>query len=149
MGSLLAYAVRVYLYTLLTPNTANYILLIESLHGLTFAMFWCAAVDFTAKEFGEKFSTTGQLLLSAIYAALGPGIGAGVGGWIAQVWGFHTLYWYASMSAFGLLGLHALLILFNGKGLYSHETENNVTNVKTPIPEVLQEQQPAEQSSLE
>ena len=43
--SLGSYVLRVYGYTLLTPDTKNMIFCLEMLHGITFALMWVSAVD--------------------------------------------------------------------------------------------------------
>ena len=42
--ALLAYTVRVYGYTLLTQRTYKMVLVLEALHGFTFASMWTATV---------------------------------------------------------------------------------------------------------
>ena len=47
--AMIAFLIRMFGYALLTKETVNYILLLELLHGLTFAMMWTATVSIVSK----------------------------------------------------------------------------------------------------
>lgn len=59
MIGMLAYIIRAFGYTVLTAST-NYILLVlELLHGVTFALMWSAAVEYVKSPYLEmKFAAT-------------------------------------------------------------------------------------------
>lgn len=82
--SMMAYAVRAAGYTYLTPSTVHWVLLLEILHGVTFAGMWMAAVDFAATVAPPAWTTTVQTVLSASFGCLGPALGSAVGGWILE-----------------------------------------------------------------
>eukprot|EP01083_Nonionella_stella_P071668 192664_1 len=78
----LAYVLRCVGYTLLpqTPYYAWFILLIEPLHGLTFAGMWIASVEYGSKLAPFTMQGTMQGLISGIYQCLASCVGTIVGG---------------------------------------------------------------------
>ena len=95
-----AYFIRVYMYTLL-PRRDNgkyawYILLIEPLHGLTFAGLWIASVEYGSRITPKHLKGTMQGLMSGMYGGGISGcIGCIVGGIIYQYYGPILMYRYA------------------------------------------------------
>lgn len=104
MVAMLSYVIRVYGYTLLTPETVWYVyladvnmmasipildiyyfigchlvdcrrfvLLLELLHGITFALMWTAGVKFMTMIAPEEWLTTAQSIFSAVYFCVGYG----------------------------------------------------------------------------
>ena len=47
-------------------------------------------------------------IIKAVMNCLGGGIGTAAGGWVAQRYGFRTLYLYAAYTFIGLQALHLL-----------------------------------------
>eukprot|EP00438_Fugacium_kawagutii_P021748 Skav206705 [mRNA] locus=scaffold99:180899:181744:+ [translate_table: standard] len=70
------------------------VLLVEPLHGVTFALAWTAAIDFVKKPevSGEGLEASAQGLLTACFHGLGPIIGLLGGGLLFDALGGHTSY---------------------------------------------------------
>jgi MFS family permease len=93
--SMACFVVRVYGYTLLTPDTKWWILPLEILHGVTFACFWVVSTDVSKtliNETHQKWNTTIPVMVQTLYAAIGAGFGSVFGGWAMQVWGSRPMY---------------------------------------------------------
>lgn len=90
--SMLAYTTRVLGYTMLTPNTVHYILLLEVLHGITFSTAWIAAVDVAAQISPKEWSTLVQSILSAVWSCVGGGLGPLLGGMVYERYGAATMF---------------------------------------------------------
>lgn len=106
--SMCAYFTRVYGYTLLTPATVNYILALESLHGITFASYWISAVDHVKTISPPAFVSSFQTLLQVCLACIGGGVGAFVGGWAMDVYGGKAMYRFTSLTVAALFVLRVL-----------------------------------------
>jgi len=96
MISQTCYVFRVWGYTFLTSKTKSYILLIEILHGFTFATLWCGA-----KEYQRSITPLGwqglfSSLLWMFYGCLGKGTGSIVGGFLFDNIGAKATYKGAS-----------------------------------------------------
>lgn len=117
--AMVAYVVRTYAYTRLTPSTVWLLLAIEPLHGFTFALAWTANVDFMTHALPHSWLTTGMMLIDNTQRCIGGGIGAVVGGWYmgGGVIGNlppgngHSLYLLCSIVGGVLLVLHCTLCL--------------------------------------
>ena len=93
--SMTCFVVRVYGYTLLTPDTKWWILPLEILHGVTFACFWVVCTDVSKtliNETHQKWNTTIPVMVQTLYAAIGTGLGSVFGGWAMQAWGSRPMY---------------------------------------------------------
>jgi len=88
----LCYFVRVWGYTLLTPETRHWILALEVLHGFTFALLYSAAVEYARLLAPPEWSSLVQSVLNVTYYNLGNGLGALLGGYIMQNYGARTMY---------------------------------------------------------
>jgi oligosaccharide:H+ symporter len=75
-----AYVPRVIGYTFLTPSTTHYVLVLEVLHGVTFACAVIASVDYSTAVAPKEWSTTFQSILSTVMACVGGGLGPIIGG---------------------------------------------------------------------
>lgn len=100
LGALAAYAVRVYGYTRLEAHTVWWVLALEPLHGITFALAWTAFVDKVKAEVPEAWHTSGQLALNTAMNCVGRVAGSLIGG-------FFILHG----ELFGLRGCKALYAL--------------------------------------
>lgn len=88
----LTFALRVWAYTLLSPSYPWLILLLEPLHGITFALMWTAAVQ-TAKDLAPTgCEATYQSLVSGVHYGLGLGVGSWIAGIIWDLYGASYLY---------------------------------------------------------
>lgn len=70
------------------------VLLVEPLHGVTFALAWVGAIDHVAKPAvsGEGLQASSQGLLTACFLGLGPIIGLLGGGLLFDTVGGHAAY---------------------------------------------------------
>ncbi|CAE7423874.1 cscB [Symbiodinium natans] len=96
MACKLVLAFRCFCYTLLPPSQPWLVLLIEPLHGFTFAAMWSATV-----EYGQRIAPPGcvarmQALVNGIYYQIAMGIGTAMWGPLAmqppQGLGFQTCF---------------------------------------------------------
>ena len=90
--AMVAFLIRMFGYAILTKETLNYILLLELLHGLTFAMMWTATVSIVSKISPAGWKTATMTIVQAFMYCLGGGTRSIVGGWAAQRYGFQTMY---------------------------------------------------------
>ena len=51
-------------YTLLTPKTVWYVLGLEALHGVTFALMWTAAVEYSKQHSPKGWDATVQSIVT-------------------------------------------------------------------------------------
>lgn len=96
--ALLAYVIRVFGYTFLTPETKWFIIPLEILHGAGFSNVWLVSISYSSDVVPPQWMSTMQALIRSIYLSVGAGIGAVVGGKIMQDYGAATMY-----SAYGWL----------------------------------------------
>mmetsp|Transcript_2749 Transcript_2749/g.4471 ORF Transcript_2749/g.4471 Transcript_2749/m.4471 type:complete len:339 (+) Transcript_2749:408-1424(+) len=106
------YIVRVFGYTMLTPETKHWILALELLHGFTFAGFWIAAVEHTRALTPPGWSSTMQSLLTGTYQCFGQGIGAIAGGFVMKHLGSAILYRSTATMVTALLMYKIVIALF-------------------------------------
>lgn len=106
--SLLCFVVRVFGYTLLTPDTVWYVLPLEAMHGVTFACFWVTMTDVAKVLIHEVvgWNTTIPTLVQTLYSALGTGLGSIIGGWAMHRYGARAMYRAAAGILFCTLLLH-------------------------------------------
>ncbi|CAE7771186.1 MFSD6 [Symbiodinium sp. KB8] len=88
----LAWVIRAVLYSRMSAAWA--VLLVEPLHGVTFALAWVGAIDHVAKPAvsGEGLQASSQGLLTACFLGLGPIIGLLGGGLLFDTVGGHAAY---------------------------------------------------------
>ncbi|CAO3596506.1 unnamed protein product [Absidia cylindrospora] len=82
-------------YTLLLPDrfSTNVIaLVLQTLHGVGFGIFWATAVSEIDGFFPPEQRSVAQGILGALHAGLGTGLGALVGGYIYEYYGSTTLF---------------------------------------------------------
>jgi Na+/melibiose symporter-like transporter len=113
MTALLAYSIRSFGYTLLTTETRYYILFLEALHGVTFALLWSAAVEYGKIHAPKDFNTTMQSIITTVYSALGVGIGSLVGGHIMDQYGGRWMYRGSSALSIIVFAIHAVVLFFS------------------------------------
>lgn len=127
--SMLAYIVRAFGYTWLTPSTVQWVLALEVLHGITFACMWIASIDFSATVAPPEWSTTVQTILSASFACFGSVVGSVLGGWVMQTYSAVVLYRGMGFILTAVLLLHVFVWLGCGRGhdafLNSLQTQND------------------------
>jgi len=107
--SMICFVVRVYGYTLLTPSTKWWILALESMHGVTFAMFWIVTTD-VSKVLIDKskgfWSTLIPSIVQMLYTAIGATIGSVLGGFAMHRFGSRLMYLFTAGFVFCLLLIH-------------------------------------------
>jgi MFS family permease len=118
--AMLAYSIRVIGYTLLTPSTVHWILLLEVLQGITFASMWIASIDFSARVAPAEWSTTFQSMLSMTMSCLGGGVGPILGGYAMDYYGPVPMYRTAGLivGTVGLVHVALWLGLSRGHGAF-------------------------------
>jgi MFS family permease len=110
--SMFAYAVRVFGYTRLSPKTINFVLLLEVLHGITFATAWISAVDFCSQFGPKEWSTMAQSILGAFWASLGGSIGPIFGGLAYRRFGAAAMFGGAGLIMMVAALMHVIVWAF-------------------------------------
>ena len=128
--SQLCYFTRVFGYTVLEPQTKYYILFLETLHGLTFATLWVAAVDQARSLAPPGWDTSLQSALQSVYYALGPGVGALVGGFLWRSFSPRVMYRSFAAAVFGLFVLRLLRRLWCCCCCFSRGKKTRVVSVQ-------------------
>ena len=112
--ALVAYFTRVIGYTLI-PNSAPWlVLLLEPLHGCTYAFSKTSAVSFISEHSPGGFESTGQGLMTALRAGAGNLLGMVVSGLIAAKFGQVVLYRAAGGAAFAIFLLFVVFKKLEG-----------------------------------
>lgn len=112
MIAMICFVVRVYGYTLLTPATKWVVLLLEIMHGVTFACFWIASTDISKilvhQTRGAFWSTAIPSSVNMLYSAVGCSLGSVVGGWAMNRYGSREMYTFTACIVFGTLVCHTI-----------------------------------------
>ena len=98
----------------LAPN-AYFVLLVEPLHGVTFATYKAAGVSFVASRTPERYTAIGQSMLTVV-EELGRTVGTSFGGYVMKTFGSKTLYGGAAALVFAATMLFAWVSEQSGKG---------------------------------
>jgi len=99
----LAYVTRVFGYTLIPRNHIALVLLLEPLHGVTYAFSQLSVVEFFARHTPPGYEARGQGILSLV-RGLASFIGLSVGGWSEQTYGPVIMYrGFATAVSFAIL----------------------------------------------
>jgi hypothetical protein len=72
-------------YTLLTTHTVECVFLLETMHGITFALSYSSSVEYSRKLAPHQWVAFMQSLLYVVFFCLGPGVASLVGGFVMQV----------------------------------------------------------------
>jgi len=107
-----AFIVRVTTYTLVPQGKFGWLLVIESLHGVSYAFYKTSGVEFMAKLATPGSEATAQGILNGL-RGLGAVMGLSVAGWAQEIFGPRIMY--RSFGAVNLLGLLVLLITERGE----------------------------------
>ncbi|KAI8139129.1 major facilitator superfamily domain-containing protein [Fennellomyces sp. T-0311] len=106
VGAHLVTIVRCISYTLLVPDSVIshcLALLLQTLHGVGFAVFWATAVSEIDSFFPPEQRAVAQGVLGALNQGLGTGLGALIGGYIDAYCG--TLWMFRSAAALAALSI--------------------------------------------
>ncbi|WP_280771906.1 MFS transporter [Salipaludibacillus daqingensis] len=87
---------------------ANYVLIVQVLHGLAFATFYLNAFQFVSKLVPEELESTGHLLFISVFFGVSGVIGSILGGMIINTFDVRSLY--ILMLGISLIGLLSSLI---------------------------------------
>lgn len=108
--SMTCFVIRVYGYTLLTPATKWWILPLESMHGVTFSLFWIVTTDVSKvlidRSNGGFWSTTIPSIIQMLYTAVGATIGSVLGGFAMHQFGSRFMYLFTAELVLCLLLVH-------------------------------------------
>lgn len=102
MFGLLMLVLRLVIYSVI--QSPGWVLLVQLMHGPTFAAIWMAGVAYVAEIAPPGLGNTAQGLLTGVVMGLGSASGAYLGGVLYQSLGFAQMYLYA-----GLVVLVALI----------------------------------------
>jgi MFS transporter, PPP family, 3-phenylpropionic acid transporter len=98
------YTFRWFLFSI--ADSAMFIISIQFLHGVTFALFYISAFQYVTKLLPKELIGTGHLLFVSIYFSFSGIIGSLAGGSILEASGGATLYYYLGyLSMIGTIGL--------------------------------------------
>lgn len=92
---------------------------LQFLHCLTFGAYHCASVTYVSKLVPQSMHSTAQTFFSAVTIGLGGIVGGAMGGWVAERYGFPTLY-----ISFGCIALIALGLLITCVPSLEHGNEH-------------------------
>lgn len=82
---------------------------IQALHGLSFGLFYVAAVEYVANVSGKEMQATGQSVFNMVFVGLGGIIGNLLNGFLYNVGGAQLMYLACTVSAImGLLLLYGV-----------------------------------------
>lgn len=113
--AMLSYCSRVYYYTLVGKEHAWYVLLLEPLHGVTFALSANASVMEMSRLAPPHLQATGQSFLS-VAKRMGTIFGNVVGGWVMAHYGSVVLYRGAAMVIAVAAVVYAVTMRFCSRG---------------------------------
>eukprot|EP00929_Paragymnodinium_shiwhaense_P057869 TRINITY_DN28984_c0_g1_i2.p1 TRINITY_DN28984_c0_g1~~TRINITY_DN28984_c0_g1_i2.p1 ORF type:complete len:460 (+),score=89.13 TRINITY_DN28984_c0_g1_i2:53-1432(+) len=96
-------AIRLVLYASLPRDCPWLVLLIEPLHGLTFAAMWNAAVEYGKQLAAPGQEATMQAFITGLYYQLADGMGSVAWGHLSEqdVLGFHKCWWLDAAFVLG------------------------------------------------
>mmetsp|Transcript_26796 Transcript_26796/g.63900 ORF Transcript_26796/g.63900 Transcript_26796/m.63900 type:complete len:432 (+) Transcript_26796:463-1758(+) len=86
------YIVRVIGYTLIPAGKTAWVLILEPLHGVTYATSQTASVDFAANMVSQSGSEALAQGALQFFSGGGSVLGVGFGGWMQEKWGPVTMY---------------------------------------------------------
>ena len=109
-----AYIVRLLAYAIL--HDPVYVLLIEPLHGITYALMWNASAAYAHQISPPGMNSTAQGILAGVHWGLGLGLGALFGGLVYEAYGARVMFRSSAMAPIISLVLLALHVLFKNPG---------------------------------
>jgi PPP family 3-phenylpropionic acid transporter len=110
--AIIATSIRLFLYSV--NNNPNFVILIESMNGLTWTLLWVSSVEFVNNLIPAKWRTTGQSMLWAAYFGAGSVSGNILCGWMYQQMPMKQVYATTSLIIL-FTGIAAFFIFFNRK----------------------------------
>jgi len=82
-------------------------------------------VEFSKSRSPKGWNATVQSILMSSWRCLGMGVGCGVGGWVAEKYGFVFLYHVAGFFVGSVCGVHIIMLMCR-KCFVSEVCKNNV-----------------------
>lgn len=116
-----AYIIRVTSYTFVPEGRFGLLLLVESLHGVSFAFYKTSGVEFVAELCPKGSEATGQGVLNAM-RGLGSVLGLSFAGWTEERFGPRSMY-----RGLALINLFAIVALAFTEQFKPAVTSSNVT----------------------
>lgn len=116
----LAWVVRALFYAWM-PR-ADYVLFVEPLHGVTFALVWTAAIHETARIAPEGMKNSAQAVLGMTFMGLGPSFAVFVAGYLFDVVGYRLCF-----AGFAVLVAGMLVVFWVGEGVGGGEQTSGAT----------------------
>ncbi|WP_139488035.1 MFS transporter [Brevibacillus dissolubilis] len=107
------YALR-YIATALAPGP-EWVAFLQLLQGVTFVIFYTAAIQYLYGIIPEEWKSTGQMVLAVLFFGVSGIVGSFVGGWIFDTFGGASLY--NVMAVLSVIGLIAGGVMFRKKGV--------------------------------
>lgn len=89
------YTFRWIAYALVDDPTL--LIALQASHGITFAVFWMAAIQYTVRLVPQEMGSSGQALISSVFLGLAGLIGGVAGGWFKQMWGGAGMYIFGAV----------------------------------------------------
>lgn len=144
--AMICFVVRLYGYTLLSPATKWLILVLEIMHGVTFACFWIVCTDISKvlvhQTQGAFWKTAIPSSVQMLYTALGVSVGSIVGGYAMNKYGSRVMYLHAAgivgiTLIFHVIGAISSRLICNGDGLlpdFPHGTIDEPSERERMIP---------------
>lgn len=114
--SMTAYSSRVIGYTLLTPSTVYWVLLLEFSHGITFACMWIASIQYAAVVAPKEWSTTVQSVLSTAKDCVGGGLGPIIAGVVMDRFGSYVMFRGIGLAVAAVLTVHCIVYFIFKQG---------------------------------
>ncbi|MEW9671038.1 MFS transporter [Ammoniphilus sp. 3BR4] len=100
------YCVRwVLCFLLADPVLVSYL---QLFHGLTFAIYYLASLQYLYRLIPEELQSTGQTVFAAVFFGIAGIVGSIIAGWIFETYNGQVLY--AAMSGMTLIGLALVFI---------------------------------------
>ncbi len=112
----IVYILRWLLYSFI--SAPGWVLVVQLLHGLSFASFLVGGVTYINAYTPEGLSTSAQAIFNAVSFGIGPFVGALLGGFLYDALGITAMFRVFTLIAF--LGL----MVFYGSGRYTYRRRN-------------------------
>lgn len=85
-----------------------FILFLQPLHGITFAILYTAAIQYVSRIVPEHILGTAHLLFISVFFGISGMVGSLLGGWILETFNGSVLYW--TMGTMAIIGSGAVFV---------------------------------------
>ena len=109
-----AFVIRFCAYCFLTPSTVTFVLAVECLNGLTFALTWQTSCKYASEIAPKGTDATAQSILESLHWGLGSGAGAFLSGFVYHYKGAQYLFVLAAALSAASFFLSLVGALFFG-----------------------------------